>query len=184
MIQVVCEPANKRPPIATRLLKNEYLQPVVELMMEGWSNNPKARPSARKMKKDIGQLLRKCYQELMADIDTPLSPLNGDNPLNKRAAIYNRGSMGSRTSDYETDRGTNASCSSGRTYGGSIKRMTRDSPTLDARNEYTEIKNKTAIISPGSSDGSTKKYFNQSLQKVKQTPWMENQKNSSGMFII
>ena len=169
-----------------RWLKNEYLEPVVKLMVEGWSRNPKGRPTARKMKRDLAVVFEKCAQEMICDMDTPLtSPVTKQKMYpdakyimdNKRMGTFNRGSMGSRTSDYETDRGTNGSCSSGKLYGSLAKKqmMARDSPTLE--HNYTII-NKT-MNSPAyeSSDG-YKPYFKRSLS------WRENQKSADGSFII
>ena len=177
MMQVVCEPTCKRPPLSDRWVKNEFLQPVVRLMVEGWSRNPKVRPTARKMKKDLGVAFEKCGQVLISDLDSPMTSPVGRNRCcdskyldGKRMASWTRGSLGSRTSDYETDRATNESCSSGRLYGGSLikkQMMMRQSPTLESKN----VVNKTPINSP-ISDSNGKQYFRQSL-----SPWIENQKN-------
>lgn len=207
MMQVVCEPTCKRPPLSDRWIKNELLKPVVRLMVEGWSRNPKVRPTARKMKKDLGIVFEKCGQMLVCDLDSPMTSPVGRNRCcdskyldGKRMASWTRGSLGSRTSDYETDRGTNESCSSGRLYGGSLskKQMMRQSPTLESNNvinktqihspvsdsngkQYLRLSsnnviNKTQIQSPVS-DSNGKQYFRQSL-----SPWIENQKNDNSFI--
>lgn len=153
-------------------------------MVEGWSKDPKARPTARRIKRVIGPLFEKCAQEKICDSDTPLtSPITGQRPFSpakylegKRMGIFRGVSPASKTSDYETDRGTNGSSSSGRSYGGFIKKQTMARETPSPTHEYTVIKEQSIN---GSSDGNEKKYFKQS-----RLPWMENQKNLDGSFIV
>lgn len=178
-MQVVCEPTCKRPPLSDRWVRNEFLQPVVRLMVEGWSKNPKVRPTARKMKKDLGVVLEKCGQVVISDLESPTTSPVGrgrccdSNYLDGKRMTWTRGSLGSRTSDYETDRGTNESCSSGRLYGASLaKKQMRQSPTLHSNN----VINKTPINSP-ISDSNGKQYFRQSL-----SPWIGDQKNDNSFI--
>ena len=52
MKKLVCD-QNVRPPL--KLSWNKSWAPVLALMREGWSGNPKVRPTAHKIKKQLGK---------------------------------------------------------------------------------------------------------------------------------
>lgn len=97
MKQLVCIEKVRPDTASPAWSSNKFCRSITKLLIEGWSANPKVRPTARKVKKDLDSLHKSTPAEEEINDKSLLGPTDLTNPSDCKKTSYIQGSSGGST---------------------------------------------------------------------------------------